>query len=123
MWKKRFNIKVLLISFMLTALSIGSSFLAYGISISVGAEKPFPYYIIMLVFIFVYGFLAYLIGDLQYLKYKKEKQEFISVSLTPEEKEVILQKRLPFIISLVLNLLVIGVLFIISLFLKKWPLL
>ena len=116
------NIKVYLISFMLTLLSIGASFLAYGISIWVKAEKPFPYYVVMLVFIFIYGLLAYVFGDLQYLKYKKEKEEF-HPSLTEEERMVILSKRLPFIYALIITLLVLAVFFIISLFLKRWPLL
>ena len=50
---KRINIKVYFISFMLTVLSVGASFLSYGISIWVGASKPFPYYVTMLVFIFL----------------------------------------------------------------------
>lgn len=107
---------------MLTLLSVGASFLSYGISIWVGSEKPFPYYVTMLAFIFVYGFLAYLVGDLEYLRYKKEVGEY-HPSISEEEKKTILNKRLPFIISLIINLLIIGVLFIISLFMKRWPLL
>ena len=119
---KRINIKVIIISFMLTVLSVGASFLSYGISIWVGASKPFPYYVIMLIFIFIYGLLAYVIGDLEYLKYKKQVGEY-HPSLPEEEKIKILNKRLPFIISLIINLLILGVLFIISLFMKRWPLL
>lgn len=107
---------------MLTVLSVGASFLSYGISIWVGATKPFPYYVTMLVFIFLYGFLAYLVGDLEYLNYKKKSGEY-HPNVSEEEKEKILNKRLPFIISLIINLLIIGVLFIISLFMKRWPLL
>ena len=107
---------------MLTVLSIGSSFLSYGISIWVGASHPFPYYIVMLSFIFLYALLAYIVGDIEYLKIKKAKGEY-RPSLTEEEKEKIFNKRLPFIISLILTILCIGVLFIISLFLKHWPLL
>ena len=119
---KRINIKVLIISFMLTVLSVGATFLSYGISIWVEASKPFPYYVVMLSFIFIYGFLAYLMGDLEYLRYKKEVGE-IHPSIPEEERIKILNKRLPFIISLIINLLIIGVLFIISLFMKRWPLL
>ena len=107
---------------MLTALSIGASFLAYGISIWVKAEYPFPYYVIMLIFIFLYGFFAYLFGDLEYLKYKRMSGEMYP-SLGEEQKEAIRNKRLPFIYALIANVLVVGVLFIISLFLKRWPLL
>ena len=107
---------------MLTALSIGLSFLSYGISIWVGAAKPFPYYIVMLIFIFLYGLLAYLVGDIEYLKYKKKVGE-VHPSVPDEEREKIFLLRLPFIISLIATLLVIGVLFIVSLFIKRWPLL
>ena len=119
---KKINIKVYLVSFMFTVLSVGASFLAYGISIWIGAERPFPYYVVFLAFIFLYGFFAYLFGDLEYLRYKKKVGE-MNPSLSEEEKEKILNLRLPFIISLVLNIIVIGILFIISLFLKHWPLL
>ena len=107
---------------MLIVLSIGGSFLSYGISIWVGAEKPFPYYVTMLVFSFLYGFFAYLFGDLEYLRYKKQVGE-INPTVPEEEKEKILNKRLPFIIALIFTILVLGVLFIISLFMKRWPLL
>lgn len=107
---------------MLTLLSIGASFLSYGVSIWVGASQPFPYYITMLVFIFIYGLLAYLVGDIEYLRYKKKVGEY-KPSLPREERTIILNKRLPFVISLIINLLIIGVLFIISLFMKRWPLL
>ncbi len=98
------------------------SFLAYGISIWVKASQPFPYYIVMLGFIFLYAVLAYLMGDLEYLRYKKELGE-IHPGVSEEEKEKILFKRLPFIYALVITLVVLGVFFIISLFLKRWPLL
>lgn len=107
---------------MLVVLSIGSSFLAYGISIWVNSPSRFPYYIVMLIFIFLYGFFAYLFGDLVYLKYKKEKQEY-HPSLSNEERLNILSKRVPFIIALLFTLLVLAIFFIISLFLKRWPLL
>ena len=119
---KRINIKVILISFMLAVLSVGASFLSYGISIWVGAAKPFPYYIVMLSLIFIYGLLAYVVGDIEYLRYKKQVGEY-HPSLSEEEKAKIFNKRLPFIISLIINLLIISVLFIISLFMKRWPLL
>ena len=107
---------------MLTILSVGLSFLSYGISIWVNAETPFPYYVVMLIFIFLYGFFAYLFGDLEYLRYKKRVGE-INPTLPDDEKEKILNLRLPFIISLIFTILILGVLFIISLFLKRWPLL
>ena len=107
---------------MLTALSVGISFLSYGISIWVGNEKPFPYYITMLVFCFLYGLLAYVVGDIEYIRYKKKVDE-VHPTLPNEEKEKILNLRLPFIISLIFTILVLGVLFIISLFMKRWPLL
>ena len=119
---KKINIKAYLYSFMLTILSVGSSFLNYGISIWVKAEKPFPYYVTMLVFIFLYGFFAYLFGDIEYLRYKKKAGE-MNPTLPEEEKEKILNKRLPFIISLIFNILILGILFIIYLFTKNWPLL
>ena len=107
---------------MLTVISFGASFLAYGVSIWLKAEYPFPYYVIMLIFIFLYGFFAYLFGDLEYLRYKKEVGE-MHPTLPEEEKEKILNKRLPFIISLIINIIILGVFFIISLFMKRWPLL
>ncbi len=107
---------------MLCVLSVGASFLAYGISIWVNAKTPFPYYIVLLVFAFLYGFLAYLMGDLEYLRYKKELGE-IHPGVTEEEKEKIFMKRLPFIYALIVTLLVLAIFFIISLFLKRWPLL
>jgi hypothetical protein len=107
---------------MLTVISVGASFLAYGVSIWLKAEHPFPYYVIMLIFIFLYGFFAYLFGDLEYLRYKKEVGE-MRPTLPEEEKEKILNKRLPFIISLIINIIILGVFFIISLFMKRWPLL
>ena len=119
---KKINIKVYLYSFMLTILSVGLSFLSYGISIWANAEEPFPYYVVMLVFIFLYGFFAYLFGDIEYFRYKKKVGEF-NPSLPDKEKEKILNLRLPFIISLIFTILILGVLFIISLFMKKWPLL
>lgn len=119
---KKINIKVYTYAFMLTVLSVGGSFLSYGISIWVGAEKPFPYYVTFLIFIFLYGFFAYLFGDLEYIKYKRKVGE-MNPTLPEEEKEKILNLRLPFIISLIINILILGVLFIISLFTKSWPLL
>ena len=107
---------------MLSILSVGASFLSYGISIWVNAEAPFPYYIVMLTFVFLYGLFAYLFGDIEYLRYKKKVQE-INPTLPEEEKEKILNIRLPFIISLIFTILILGVLFIISLFMGRWPLL
>lgn len=116
------NIKVYIIAFMLSILSIGLSFLSYGISVWVKAPNPFPYYIPMLVFAFIYALLAYLMGDLVYLKYKKQTGE-IHPSVPIEIKEKMLVKRLPFIYALIITLLVIAGLFIASLFMKHWPLL
>ena len=118
----KINIKLYLIALVLSVISIGSSFLAYGISIWAGAAKPFPYYIILLAFIFFYGFFAYLFGDLEYLKYKKKVGEY-HPSIPEEERIKILSKRIPFIIALIITFAVLAVLFIISLFLKRWPLL
>ena len=105
---------------MLTLLSIGSAFLAYGISIWVGAERPVRYYTILIIFMFLYGLLTYVVGDIEYLRYRKKVGEH-RPALTEEEKVKLISLRLPFIISLVVTSIVFFVFFFIYLFTKSWP--
>ena len=107
---------------MLTLLSVGSSFLAYGISIWVGAERPVRYYTILMIFMFLYGLLAYVVGDIEYLRYRKRVGEH-RPAITEEERIKLISLRLPFIVSLIVTTLVFAVFFVIYLFTKSWPLL
>lgn len=107
---------------MLTLLSVGSSFLVYGISIWVGAERPVRYYTILIFFMFLYGLLAYVVGDIEYLRYRKRVGEH-RPAITEEEKVKLISLRLPFIISLGVTSAVFAVFFVVYLFTKTWPLL
>lgn len=111
--------KIIVFSVILAITSIGISFLVFGISIWLGKEK-FPYYIPLIIFSFIYGFLAYLFGDLRIISYRKEVQEFNPV-IPDNVQEEIWDRRVPFIASLIATLVVLAIFFIIRLITGNWP--
>lgn len=115
------NYKTYIYSTLLVVLSIGGSFLAYGIANWTNHPK-FPYYILLLCFLFIYGFLAYLLGDLVIIKYRKEVHE-INPPIPEEIENKAWVRRMPFTIALIVTLVVTLILFIASLALGHWPLL
>ena len=115
------KVKILIFGLILAVVGIGLSFLSYGISCWCNYEK-FPYYIVLLSFSFLYGLLAYVSGDILIIKYRRKVQEINPVIPEAEQKKI-WDARTPFIIGLILVLLVTGVLYIVSLFIGRWPLL
>lgn len=111
--------KPYVIASILVVLAIGFTFLGYGISIW-AFQRKFEYYIILLSFCFLYGLLAYVSGDLTYYFYKRSTGEF-KPAIPDEIREKMFVRRLPFIYALVVVLLFTAIMFIISLFLGRWP--
>lgn len=111
--------KIIIYIILLSILSVGGSFLVFGISIWTNNQK-FPYYIPLLIISFIYAFLAYLIGDLRIIRYKKEVGEYNPV--IPENiQEEVWDRRTPFAGALIITLLVIGIFLIIRLITGSWP--
>ena len=113
---------IYIVGALLSVLSIGGSFLLYGVSIW-NNYVPFPYYISLLIFMFLYALGAYLGGDFIIFRYRNSTDEYDPV--TPLEVQIKAWKiRAPFVIALIVTSLVTLVLFIISLCMGgKWPLL
>ena len=107
---------------LLTVLGIGLPFLIYVIVKSANGGL-FPYYIVLFIFVFLYGLLSYVSGDIILIKYKKQVQE-----INPVYPEDVVNKandyRSPFVIALVFTLLTLIGLFIAYLAMgNRWPLL
>lgn len=101
--------------------AIGISFLSYAISIWLNLS-PFPYYYLLFIFDFIFGLLAYISGDIIYIKYKRSTGEINPI--IPEEIKIKISKyRLPFIVALIIVSILIIILLIITLFINRWPLL
>lgn len=111
--------KIIIFGSILAISSIGISFLIFGITVWTNQTK-FPYYVPLIIFASVYAFLAYLIGDLRIVKYKKKVQEFNPV--IPENvQEEVWDRRVPFVVGLIAALAVLAVFFIIRLITGQWP--
>lgn len=111
--------KTILFASLLAILSVGVSFLIFGISVWVGGTK-LPYYFFLMMFIFIYAFLAYLSGDLRIISYRKQVQEYNPV-IPDDVQEEIWDRRTPFILALIATILVLAVFFIIRLSTGVWP--
>lgn len=117
-----FKEKKLLITLILdVVLTLGIPFIIYAICVSNGVHN-FPYQYFFAMFGIVNALLAYLVGDIILVSYKKKNG--IVTSSIPEE--VILESkkwRYPFIISLIIDMLVFVVFVIIFYATGHWPLL
>lgn len=115
------NKLIVIFAVLLALLGCGVSFLVFGISIWTN-HTPFPYYFILIGFIFLYALLAYLVGDILIVKFKYTKKGEIDPDIPEDLAEKISKIRWTFALALILDLLVLAVFFIISLF-GGWPLL
>mgnify|MGYP003316554327 CR=1 FL=1 len=113
--------KSIIFGLLLSVFGIGFPFLLFAI-IKSTSGNTFPYYILFFIFVFIFGLLSYVSGDIILAKYKKDSGDINPVY----PKEVIDKSnelRSPFVISLVLTLLALAGLFIAYLIMGRWPLL
>lgn len=110
-----------ILTFIFVLIGVGVPFLVYGISVWSG-HSPFPYYYLHLIFACVFAFLAYLLGDIVIIKYRKENPEANKEEFPVEINEKIWLLRWPCIFAMITLLLLFAVFFIIYSVTKSWPL-
>jgi len=100
-------------------ITVGSPFLVHLICYLNGVN--FEYTFLFAIYIFINGLLAYLIGDLILVSYKRRNK--IVTSGIPDD--VISRSRgwrIPFVISLIVDLLIFGAFAIVFYTTGHWPL-
>ena len=115
------NKMVLLVTILDVVFTVGVPFLIHIICVSSGVNN-FIYPFLFAIFTFMNGLLAYLVGDLIIVIYKK-KNGLVTSSIPQEVSDKAKEWRYPFIISLIIDLVIFGVFAIIFSSTGHWPLL
>ena len=120
--KSLFSEKKLLIVLLFDALlTLGIPFIIYAITSSNGVTNfAYPYF--FAIFGIVNAFLAYLVGDLILISYKK-KNGIVTSSIPEEVISKAKMWRYPFIITLLLDMLIFVIYVIVFYTTGHWPLL
>lgn len=109
-----------ILGFIFTIIGVGTPFLVFAITKSVGAS-PFPYYYLHLILVCAFAFLAYLFGDLVVFKYRSKNKE-ANNELPDDVTLKVWTLRWPAIFAMIATLIVFIILYANYLATHTWPL-